>query len=86
MKEATVPVKVSGIVVGTALIKEDGSLQMEMGPNKFTSELFLMLEVGLSNSIRITADTKPAVQRARVNLNGASNVQIGHGNSQINHY
>lgn len=86
MREAVIPVKISGVVVGTATVKEDGSISMEIAPNGFGGELFVMLETGLTNGIRLASDTKPAVERARLNLNGASNVQIGHGNSQVNHY
>lgn len=81
MKEARVRVKISGGVVGTALVKEDGSISMEIAPNGFGAELFLMLETGLTNAIRVASDTKPAS-----NLYNPNHVQIGNGNVQHNRF
>ena len=81
MKEADVPIKISGRVVGTAKIREDGSISMEIAPNQYGGELFIMLETGLTNSLKIASVDKPAV-----NLHNAKHVQIGHGNVQNNHF
>ncbi len=85
MREAQVTVKISNNIVGTATVREDGSIEMNLPKNQFGSELFLMLETGLSEGIRVALTMIPA-GRGTIHLNGASNVQIGHGNVQTNQY
>lgn len=63
MDAEKIPLEVLGVMAGTAIIREDGTISLEMdAPNIFGQEILLQIRRGLVKGLAISVVTEPTRQ------------------------
>lgn len=84
MTHARIPLKMKGVQIGSALVNEDGTIQLTMGPNNALGrELLEHIKIGLVFGLTISPIINPAVDGKLITRVENEQPLPAHGGFQI---